>query len=339
MGRQSPAITDNERTISSVFIAFAMLVGLIFPAVSAFLFEYLFHFLFLVIVLSFCTLNANILHVGSSFTRTTWFAMSWQMMGIPALATFVCFLLNSDNLTIAVVIATTTAGSVFASPAIAHLVGLDRAMAIRKMLLSTFLMPASLLFFGEINGILSSDLSMFNYIQHVVYFLLLPMVLAVCYWEASPRIIERSPIDIQRTMHWLATVTMMGFCGGMMSKLHGEGSIHYQQILHYMLLVGVLVVTIYIVTGFLFAPLGGKAALTLGMLAANRNVALSFALISDVLPTDALAYVAIAQFPIFLSPIFVRILQVTGIAGLVVSAFGHNDEQIDPEGQGARDTA
>lgn len=310
MRERSLAITTNERTISSVFIALAMLAGLLSPEISESLFDYLFHFLFLVVVLSFCTLNANILHIGSSVSKTTWMAMAWQMGGIPAIATMACFLLNADYVTTAVIIATTTAGSVFASPALAHLVGLDQSMAIRKMLLSTALMPAALLFFGQLNGILSLDLSIFSYLQHVVFYLLLPMVLAVIYWEASPRIGKRHAASMNRIMHWAATTAMMGFCCGMMSKLHGDSAAHHEQLIHYIFLVAALVIAIYAVTGLVFAPLGRKPALTLGMLAANRNVALSYALISDVLPGDVLVYVAIAQFPIFLSPIFVRFLQV-----------------------------
>ena len=327
MSQRTEAVSNNERTISSIFIALAMLVGLLSPEIAAYLFEYLFHFLFLVIVLSFCTLNANILYIGSSVSKTTWLAMAWQMGGIPAIGTLACFLLNADYVTTAVIIATTTAGSVFASPALAHLVGLDQSMAIRKMLLSTALMPIALLFFGELNGILSRDLSIFSYLQHVVFFLLLPMVLAVIYWEASPRLGKRNASSMNRLMHWAATVTMMGFCGGMMSKLHGDGAAHHQQVLHYVLLVAALVITIYVITGLLFAPLGRKPALTLGMLAANRNVALSFALISDVLPNDVLVYVAIAQFPIFLSPILVRLLQLTSFSSMFMT-------EITPEPRG-----
>ncbi|MEM9063006.1 MAG: hypothetical protein AAGD13_21280 [Pseudomonadota bacterium] len=281
------------------------------------MFEYLYTLLFLVIVFSFCTLNANILHISGSISQTTWLAMMWQMIGIPAIVTIVCFITNADFLTTSVVIATTTAGSVFASPALAHLVGLDRSMAIRKMLLSTFIMPISLLFFGEINGMISRDLSIFNYAQHVVFFLLLPMVIAVGYWETSPRFGPRGSVHMLKVMHWAATITMMGFCGGMMSKLHGAGPDHYEQLAHYILLVAAIVIAIYAVTGLLFAHLGRRSALTLGMLAANRNVALSFALISDVLPTDVLVYVAIAQFPIFLSPIVVRGVQVIAATGMM----------------------
>ena len=257
------AITDNERTLSSVFIAMAMFVGLVSTDVSAFLFQYLFHFLFLVIVLSFCTLNANILHVSSSVSRTTWMAMAWQMAGIPSIVTLACFLTNADFLTTAVVIATTTAGSVFASLRSLTLLGWTARWQFERCFCQHFLMPVSLLFFGEINGIISRDLSLFNYVQHVVFFLLLPMVVAMTYWEYSPRLGREGSLRMLRGMHWAATLTMMGFCGGMMSKLHGAGSDHYEQLVHYILLVSATVVAIYVITGLLFAHLGHRSALTL----------------------------------------------------------------------------
>jgi hypothetical protein len=307
---QKSAISDNERTFSSVCIAAAMLLGLALPGLSAAFFPYIFHFLFLVVVFSFCSLNSNILEVIGKVDKDSLAALSWQMIGIPMFVSLACFLLNTDALTTAVLIATTTAGSVFASPALAHLVGLDRGISIRIMLLSTFLMPASLLFFGELNGVMPRGVPLFNYLQHVVYFLLLPMVIAVCWWQAAPYVASKNPEGAEQTLHWLATLALMGFCVGVMHKLHGSGQTHHATLIHFVVLVGATVLTVYFVTMMLFTHLSQRTALTISMLAANRNVALSFALISDLLPKDVLAYVAVAQFPIFLVPIFVRAVQV-----------------------------
>lgn len=287
-----------------------MLLGLTLPDLSLAFFDYLYHFLFLVVVFSFCSLNANILEVVAKVDRNTWEALAWQMAGIPMLVTLACFLLNADGLTTAVLIATTTAGSVFASPALAHLVGLDRSVSIRIMLLSTFLMPLSLLFFGEVNGVIPAGVSLFEYLRHVVYFLLLPMLIAVAYWQSAPIFISERSEVAEQTIHWLGTLALMGFCIGVMHKLHGTGDTHYARIFNYVVLVGAMVVTVYFATMLLFAHLGKNAALTVGMLAANRNVALSFALIIELLPNHVLAYVAVAQFPIFLLPIGVRFFQV-----------------------------
>ena len=147
------------------------------------------------------------------------------------------------------------------------------------------------------------------------------MVVAIAYWEQLPKIGPRVEAAAQHTMHWGATIALMGFCAGVMSRLHGEGEAHYNQVVHYILLMSVTVATIYLVTWLLFAHLGRRSALALGMLTANRNVALSFVLISEILPKDVLVYVAVAQFPIFLSPFAVRLFQSSLVASCIAALF------------------
>jgi predicted Na+-dependent transporter len=301
-------ISESERTLSSLCIAGAILTGVASPTLSAALFPFIFHFLFLAVAFSLAALNANILEIVGRVDRTCRIALAWQMIGIPAIVTVLCTLFDSDPATAAVLITTTTAGSVFASPALADLVGLDRRAAVRATILSTILMPLSLLAFGGLNGLLPPELSLLTYLQHIVYFLVAPMVIAAIYWEASPKIGARRAAQAARLMHWGATLALMGFCFGVMSKLHGP-EVQDGRVLHYILLVTATVLPIYLITALLFARLGWRGALTIGMLAANRNVALSCALVGDLLPDDVLFYVAIAQFPIFLSPILIRTLQ------------------------------
>ena len=297
---------DQERVLASLGIVVAMLVGLVFPDISEAFFPYMFHCLFFMVVFTFCALNTNLLEVIGNVDRDGWLALIWQMAGIPALTALACFLLNADQLTTAVLIATTTAGSVFASPAIANLVGLDRKLSVRTMLLSTLAMPVSLLFFGELTGILPIDISLYTYVNHVVFFLLLPIVLAIAYWEVQPRLERAVGKTADQCMNLFATLALMGFCVGVMHKIHGTGEAHQARLVYYLLLISMVVVSTYVITGLVFAHLGRRATLTVGMLAANRNIALSFALISEFLPSAALTYVAVAQFPIFLAPIFVR---------------------------------
>ncbi len=283
-------------------------MGLASPDLSAALFPYIFHFLFLAVAFSLAGLNANVLALVGRVDRTCRLALAWQMLGIPAIVSVLCAVFDSDPVTTAVLITTTTAGSVFASPALADLVGLDRRAAIRATILSTILMPLSLLVFGALNGLLPPELSLLTYLQHIVYFLVAPMAIAAVYWEVSPNIGARCAAHAERLMHWGATLALMGFGLGVMSKLHGS-EVQDGRVLLYVLLVAATVIPIYLVTALLFVRLGWRSALTIGMLAANRNVALSCALIGEALPDDVLFYVAVAQFPIFLSPLVIRMVQ------------------------------
>ena len=301
--------SDQERVFASLGIVVAMLVGLSLPDVAAIFCPYIFHFMFFMVVFTFCGLNTNLLEVIGKVDRDGWLALVWQMAGIPALTALGCFLLNADLLTTAVLIATTTAGSVFASPAIANLVGLDRRLSMRTMFLTTLAMPISLLFFGELTGILPDDLPLNTYVNHVVFFLLVPIVLAIAYWEVQPRLERKVGPIADRTLNLAATLALMGFCVGVMHEIHGTHAPdpeHRSRLLFYVFLNATIVTSTYVVTGLVFAHLGRRASLTVGLLAANRNVALSFALIGGFLPGEALAYVAVAQFPIFLAPICIR---------------------------------
>ena len=310
---------DQERVLASLGIVVAMLVGLVLPDVAEAFFPYMFHCLFFMVVFTFCALNTNLLEIIGNVDRDGWLALTWQMAGIPALTALTCFLLNADLLTTAVLIATTTAGSVFASPAIANLVGLDRRLSVRTMLLSTLAMPVSLLFFGELTGVLPDDISLHTYVNHVVFFLLLPIVLAIAYWEVQPRLERSVGVMADRAMNFGATFALMGFCIGVMHKMHGSGEAHQARLLYYLFLITVVVVSTYVITGLVFAHLGRRTTLTVGMLSANRNIALSFALISEFLPAEALTYVAVAQFPIFLAPIFVRTVRMLRAPAAVAS--------------------
>jgi len=76
--------------------------------------------------------------------------------------------------------------------------------------------------------------------------------------------------------------------------------------------VGVFVV-ILCVTTIVFAAAGGDRALALGCMAAQRNMGLMLAATGGALPELTLVYFAVAQLPIYLSPLVLKPL-----AGLVV---------------------
>ena len=54
-----------------------------------------------------------------------------------------------------------------------------------------------------------------------------------------------------------------------------------------------------------FRPMGRRAALSLGLVSGNRNMALAFA-VTGAFEPDLLLYLAVAQIPIYLSPLLTR---------------------------------
>lgn len=281
--------------------------GLVFPALAEACLPFIFVALFFVVVFSLNTLEESPAAILSKIDTFTWTIVSWQMFIIPALITVVCVLTDAPTLVTMILLATTTAGSVFASPALVEMTGLNRRLAVRTMIISTFLMPVSLLVFGTMNDILPPDMSFETYGFHILTYLLIPLAISFCFWKLKSRMKKSTAAGVVRGMGWCSTLSLMVFCTGVMSKIHVTELGQSADLFIYLTFAIGLSVIMYILTGMLFRRFGRVDSLTAGMLVANRNVALSFGLLAEVFPDEVMIYVAVCQFPIFLTPIGIRL--------------------------------
>lgn len=287
-------------------MAVAIGMGLVFPALAQLCLPYIFVALFFVVVFSLNTLEESPAEIIAKIDTFTWTIVSWQMFIVPAVITAFCVLLDAASIVTMILLATTTAGSVFASPALVQMAGLNRQLGIRTMIVSTFLMPISLLLFGTINDVLPPDMSFEVYGLHIVTYLLVPLAISYVFWKIRPRLSKPATASLVRGMSWGSTLALMVFCIGVMSKIHVDTTDHSTDLLIYFTLAVGLSIIMYISTNILFARFGRVDSLTAGMLVANRNVALSFGLLAEVFPEEVMIYVAVSQFPIFLTPLVIR---------------------------------
>ena len=295
--------------LSSFIIAGAVLIGILFPNVANAFFPYMFNALFFLVVFSLNTLDENPTLVAAQTDRLLGAVVGWQMVVLPALAMIGCALLDAPLIITTVLLATTTAGSVFASPTLAQLMGLNRQLAVRAMLLTTSVMPLSLLFFGELSGVLPHDLNFTHYFWQIFYYLITPIAISFLYWEFRPFISRKTCKTLEEGMKGGALAAVLVFCIGVMAKLHSVEPEHTQNLVFYACFAAGAPLVMYLLTTLTFARLGRNTASTLAMLAANRNVALSFALMHSVFPPNIMLFVAVSQFPIFLSPLVIRLTQ------------------------------
>lgn len=301
---------SNDRAWSSLLMALAIGAGLTFPALAAACLPYIFPALFCVVVFSLNTLEENPVKILTKIDTFTWTIVSWQMFILPALITAFCVVFSAPVLVTMILLATATAGSVFASPALVEMAGLNRRLAIRTMIISTFFMPVSLLVFGTINDVLPPDMSFETYGLQIVTYLLIPLLISVGFWKIKVRIPPRNATRVVRGMGWCSTLALMVFCVGVMSKIHESGSGQSADLLIYLCLAVGLSLLMYLMTSVLFQRFSRRDALTAGMLVANRNVALSFGLLAEVFPDEVMIYVAVSQFPIFLTPLGLRMYRI-----------------------------
>lgn len=300
-------ITEQGRTLSSLLIAGSIGAGLAVPGLAAMLAPHVLTALFFVVVFSLNTQAQSpmaLLRKPDSFTGLF---MLWQMAGIPMVVTIFAIAMDLNVTVTAILIAITTAGSVFASPALVQVVGLNRQIAIRGMILSTCMMPVSLLVFGGINGVLPLDLNFMDYGIHILKFIALPLVISSVFWKIKSMVPEATAHTTQRGMHWASTFALMLFCAGMMQEIHLHRENHLDDLVFYAVLAITMAVMMYAMTVAVFYMYGAERAMTAGLLVANRNVALSFALLSSVFPPEVMTFVAVSQFPIFLTPFLMRL--------------------------------
>lgn len=294
-----------ERALSSALIAFALLVGLVSPGAAEGLYSYIFLSLFMLIVLSLSALEEDALTIFETPDRFTTFVLIWQMLLLPAIVTLGCLLLGASDFLTTVLVASAASGAVFATPALSQVLGLNTLISARAMLLSTLIAPFSLLFFGELNGFVPHSMSFETYAVQLILYIVIPFTIAIIA-RSGPS----EAVDAKAKRRWFrrgSTLAVMFFCCGMMHVIHRSNGPLSEQVLGFVGISVVFGIGILILTRMVFSLFGRERAMIAGILCANRNLALSFALLSTVLPPETIVFIAAAQFPIFLVPVLLRV--------------------------------
>ena len=303
------SLQNRDKSLSSALLAGAVLAGVAFPALSGALLPFIFTALFVVVLCSLSTLEENPTKVLTNIDVFTWTIVSWQMFIVPAVVTVICVIFAVPSVFTMILLATTTAGSVFAGPALVQMAGLNRPLAVRTMVITTFTMPISLLLFGTMNDLLPPDMSFASYLRHIAIYLAIPLLASAVIFKLRSMLSRPVEAHLVRGLNWVSTLALMVFCCGVMSKIRGPDGMHQELLVEYFFLAVGLAALMYVATTVIFSRFGKFDSLTAGMLVANRNVALSFGLMSEIFPDAVMVYVAVAQFPIFMTPFAIRIFR------------------------------
>jgi predicted permease len=140
----------NQRTLSVLLLAFGIIIGLLSPRLAGAFQPLALPALFLVVVFSLIPFARLPTHELVEIDRGTLRIVAWQMGVLPAIVVAAAVVLRlSDNVIMLLVVAA-CGGSLFASPALAQMLDLDRKQALQCMLLSTMVTPISLYAFLSI---------------------------------------------------------------------------------------------------------------------------------------------------------------------------------------------
>ena len=233
--------------------------------------------------------------------------LAWMNLALPlaigaAVTAFAPGLGASPGVVFALVLIA-SAPPITAAAAISHLLGLDGALSLAILLISTALTP------------LVTPLMV--YLWMGPDFAISPMALGlrlglliggswiVAY--AARRYFGRSGIERnQGVFDGLNVVLLVVFAVGLMS---GIGARFLAQPAHFLMLVAIIfTVTLGMgaATTALFRRFGPRLAGTIGYAAGYRNIALAIGALGGAVPEDTWTMFAVIQFPIYLSPLMLR---------------------------------
>lgn len=287
---------------ATLLLAVGVFSGLLLQGLAAALKPLLLPSIGLLLFLSVLRLDWNRVFAYARRPAAAGLATIWQLVASPLLVWGLATAIGLPPALVAALVLNAAASPVFSSTAFARLLGLDVELTVVVLTVTTLLLPLTLAPLAL--GLLSreTDIGAADYAMRVGLFLVLPLAAA---WAAR-RLIGEARIDAQdAALQGLVVIVLLIFAiavmDGVTPRILSEGG----TVLLYLAGAFALNLGFQALTPLLFRSIGLGPALSLGLVAGNRNMALVFAVTGATEP-DLLLYLAVAQIPIYLSPLLTR---------------------------------
>ena len=285
----------------TLLAAASIFVGLAVPPLSAAIKPYLGEAIIVMLTLAF--LRVDPADLRGHMTRPGLIAAStvWVMLIVPAaLGTLFWSLgLNQSmpGLYFMLVLQMSAPG-LMSSPALAALMGLDVALTLASLIVSSAITPLTATMFTHI--FLGTAL-----ISPLDFGFKLFLIIAGCALAAAivRRIAGRPFIEAQRErIDGLSVIAMSSFAIAAMDGVVGHFIADPLLVVGLTALAFALALGLIAITALVFLRVGRARALAIGLIAGNRNIGLMLAATGFMVPDVAWLYFALAQFPIYLLP-------------------------------------
>ncbi|MGB6861189.1 MAG: Na+-dependent transporter [Pseudolabrys sp.] len=281
--------------------AASVFVGLAIPGLAAACKPYLGEAIVVMLTLAFLRVDPN--ELFHHFTRPGLVALAtlWAMLLVPTVLGigFLAFGLDQSmpGLYFMLVLQMSAPG-LMSSPALAALLGLDVALTLATLIVSTAITPLTASLFTHV--FLGTALaSPFGFGLRL--FLIIAgcaLAAAIIRHVAGPTFIaaQRERID------GLSVIAMFMFAVAAMDGVAGHFRSNPLLVIELTALAFALALGLIAVTALVFLRAGRARAFAIGLIAGNRNIGLMLAASGFAVPDVAWLYFALAQFPIYLLP-------------------------------------
>jgi len=285
----------------TLLAAASIFVGLAVPALAAAFKPYLGEAIVVMLMLAF--LRVDPAELRHHFKRPGLIAVAtfWAMLVVPAVLGVVFLLFGLDQrlpgLYLMLVLQMSAPG-LMSSPALAALLGLDVALTLASLIVSTAITPltASLFTYIFLDTALASPVS---------FGLRLFLIIAGCALAGAiiRRVIGQAFIESQRErIDGLSVLAMSTFAIAAMEGVADRFRSDPLLVIELTALAFTLALASIAITVVVFSRVGRARAFAIGLIVGNRNIGLMLAATGFAVPDIAWLYFALAQFPIYLLP-------------------------------------
>lgn len=296
-------LSSLERKITCWLLAATILVGFAVPGLSEMMAPYSSASLLLLIIMSLIPMGRMEAEDVFSLDSKVWQIVVWQLLVLPALIVSAAHLARVSSSITFLMVATASAGSLFASPAFAELLQVNKEKALQCMVLSTFLMPVSYFVFFTLVLHADVNIDVMSYIFRCVIFLVLPLGLFLTYMGIAcslPDGLAGAIEGISKRTTILALIVFgLGIIGPARQLLLDDPS----RFMLYLLIVTVLGGGMAYLTAVVMYKQGMSDSLTASIVSGFRNVGLGFFLLPGITGETTAQYVGVSQIPVFLAPL------------------------------------
>lgn len=284
-------------------IAGGVFVGLLVPGLSRFFEPLLVPSILLPFLVALLRIDLRRLRLLLGAPLSGLALLAWLLLGSPLLVRLALLPFDLPAELAARLVTNAACAPLMASAALALLLGLDVTLALVATVAATFLVPFTLPTVALHVAGIGVTLDAASLSLRLALLIGGPAVLAVLLrarWGDAVFAARASELD------GLAVLALVAFSVAVMGSVRGLLAAAPAQLLVTLAAVFALNIGLQIAGTLLAAPAGLRTALTVGLLSGNNNIGIVLAAMADRAPDGLVAYVALAQFPIYLLPLAQR---------------------------------
>jgi len=215
------------------------------------------------------------------------------------------------------ILITVTSGSLFASPTLINLMGLDQRLAVQTVVVSTLAAPISIYMGFSIiqGGAVAFDFLNFGF--RLAVFLGLPVIILFAVRQFVRNWSSEQMELVNRTGRWGSVISLIIFGFALEAPVKAALKTDGDIVLLYLGIAIAFTSLVAIVTKLALGRYGRHVAMTAAVLASFRNIGLTFGLVGTAGVGHLSIYVGASQIPMFFAPLLFEFF------------FGRHSRQLD----------